>query len=234
MNNLADGVLLANMGEDLFDISYYPQDFRPGAPVRVEDDDYDDSNNIYLSTEELLPTFSRSILMAQSFTEEAQDLDANVQFQGAQRVTLTSTQDMSGRAITITGTGAEGEPLVEVINGPDAGTVGTMGKFETVTGISIAAGPGSGHLSMGQALVFATGTMLGAYSYDGMPDATFTMVGLGVDGQFLSVELNGTETGVTHPLGMFTEVWSLINDGKASENLRIVEIKILNFVRMNR
>lgn len=225
LNHLADGVLLANMGEDWFDISYYPQEFRPGAPVRVEDGDYDDSNNTYLPTEELLPTFSRSILMAQSFTEEAQDIDVNEEFQGAQRVTLTSTQDMSGRAITITGTDAQGDPLVEVINnGPDACTVGTVGQFATVTGISIAAGPGSGHLSVGQAWVFATGTMLGAYSYDGMPDTTITMVGLGLDGQFLSVELNGTETGVTHPLGMFTEVWSLINDGKASENLRIVEI----------
>lgn len=222
LNHLADDQPVPISTQDLFDISYYDADESyPGVPVNVSYEVAGQWLEKKVPVEQVLPEFARSILYSQEIAAESQSLDLAITYESAKRLTLTSTQDLSGRQITITGTGAQGEPLVEVVSGPNASTIVTIAKFLTVTEVSVEAGDLSGQLSMGNALAFTSPTALSAYASDDMPNAIFTALGLDANGQVVRVELDGVETYVTHPLGVFSELWSLTNNGLATEGLTV-------------
>lgn len=64
--------------------------------------------------------------------------NAVITFSGATAyiLSLTSSQDMSGVNFTITGTDAGNAPLVEIVGGPNANTVFSLGAFHTISSIS--------------------------------------------------------------------------------------------------
>lgn len=55
----------------------------------------------------------------------------------AQKVTVTSSSNISNRSFTITGTNVYGLALVEAITGPNNNTVTTTGLFKSVTQVAI-------------------------------------------------------------------------------------------------
>lgn len=221
LSRLAEDIPVSIKTEELFSVSYYSDEYSPGAPRNVSYQVAGQQVDKTIPVEQVLPEFARSILYAQALTEASQSISVDVRYDAAQRLTLTSTQDLSGRLITVSGTGAQGQPLEEVLHGPNASTITTIAKFMTVTGVSVDAGDALGELSMGQVLAFSSPVALSAYSYDGMAHATFTARGRDANGEVVSVELEGLETSVSHPLGAFSELWSLSNDGRASEYLSV-------------
>ncbi|WP_197274713.1 Calx-beta domain-containing protein [Novosphingobium sp. AAP83] len=216
LNNLANDVPFAASGRDLFNVDYDLNLFRPGITTDV--------SGRQIPMDQLLPEFARSILYAQEITAQGQSLSVAVQNTSAERITLTSTQDLSSRQITVSGTGADGNPLVEVIDGPNATTIATIGKFLAVTGVSFASGDQSGQLSMGSAMSFVSPTALAARAFDGMPNSVVTARGLDANGEVVNVELRSAETDVAHPLGVFSELWSLTNNGLAADYLTVIAI----------
>ncbi len=214
LSNLAERVSLSSRGEYAFAVDYSADEFYPGASINIGED-------FYVSVEDMLPEFARAILAPRELSGTEELFEVNFAGQAAIRVTITSDDDLSGRSITINGTGANGEEISETLFGPNAGTAATNAKFLTITSVGVSEGSGQGTLNVGYAKAFDSPRELGAFSYDGMPSAVFTILGLDADGNRKTFTLNGTETGVTHPIGQFSEVWSISNNGRASENLEI-------------
>ena len=64
-------------------------------------------------------------------------------FTNAQRVSITSSGDDSGRTFTVTGTDKDGASLTATLTGANAGTASSTEFFKTVTAISVDAAPSS-------------------------------------------------------------------------------------------
>ena len=73
-----------------------------------------------------------------------------IRLRTAQAVKITSAGDDSGLTFTVTGTAADGSPLVEFISGANAGSVTTSGAFKTITSIATD-GSAAGNVSVGLA-----------------------------------------------------------------------------------
>jgi hypothetical protein len=116
----------------------------------------------------------------------------------AHPVTLASTANLSTINMTIVGTNAEGNPLTEVIAGPNNNTVTTLNYFKTITSVTNASTLGANTMNVGWTAIGVTPMFpLSVYPHGG---AT------------LQVALNGTTCNYT-PQYTMMPVLSTNDDG---------------------
>ena len=99
------------------------------------------------------------------------------------RVTITSSNDLSGVTFTITGTDIDGNALTENISGPESTTITTTNTFRTVTQISTNAAASSVEVGTLATFADASGTRASITSSGGDESSiSFTVVGTDMSG----------------------------------------------------
>ena len=114
------------------------------------------------------------------------------------RVTITSSNDLSGVTFTITGTDIDGNALTENISGPESTTITTTNTFRTVTQISTNAAASSVEVGTLATFVDASGTRASITSSGGDESSiSFTVVGTDMSGNTQTEVITGPGTSAT-------------------------------------
>ena len=110
---------------------------------------------------------------------------------GNARVTLSAETDLSGDTFVIHGFDANGFDLSETISGPANGTVATVAKFASVTGVELVSGSTDGTISVGHSIAFASPETLFAYASNAMPNTSVVVTGLDIAGNVITSTISG-------------------------------------------
>ncbi len=114
------------------------------------------------------------------------------------RVTITSSNDLSGVTFTITGTDIDGNALTENISGPESTTITTTNTFRTVTQISTNAAASSVEVGTLATFADASGTRASITSSGGDESSiSFTVVGTDMSGNTQTEVITGPGASAT-------------------------------------